>query len=142
MSTLQRMAQAAFRKAWTRYGKPTMTVVKPIASWSLPDGFAYDTSVDAIRNNGIILPNPEDYWITEQVYIVPDDPGSDMRVLIAAGIVPSGTLTLSILSNDAETVRAAHAVQVDGAWYDVAEVVCEPAGGPGAWCNVQLRRRS
>jgi hypothetical protein len=111
--------------------------------WALPSGFAYDPAVDAIRNSaGVTLPNPEAYWATESIYIVPDDGGGETRVLIAAGVIPAGTLTLSILSDDAATVRAAHAVQVSGAWYDVVEVACEPAGGPGGWCDVQLRRRS
>ena len=51
---------------------------------------ATSMTVNAIRNAaGVVLPNPEAYWTTDEVYIVPDEDNAEMRVLIAAGVLPT-----------------------------------------------------
>lgn len=142
MATLGQLVPRIFARAWQRYGRPVMRVVRPIAHWALPAGFAYNPTVDAITDAaGIVLPNPEAYWTTDDVYIVPTGGTADEQVLAAIGVIPAGTIYVFVLPQDAATVRAAHAIEVDGAWYDVVEVSARPVGA-NAWLRVELRRRS
>ena len=134
-----------FNHAWTRYGKPTITAVAPVADWTLPAGFAYNDDLDVIANAaGTVITNPEDYWATDTVYIVPLGRSADLQALIAAGEAPSGTANFLVLDTDAATVRAAHAIQYDGDWCDVQEVAHAPIGlgGSGRWARVTVTRRS
>jgi hypothetical protein len=138
---------AIFHRAWLAYGKPVLTAVRPLATWALPAGFAYDAQYDAIQNSaGTVLPNPEAYWITDTVYIVPLKRTADLDVLIAAGIVPAGTVEVNILAYDVPRVKVAHAAQLNGDWYDVIDVGQAPVGYPGGatalWARVRLQRRS
>lgn len=138
-----RQAVAMFRRAWLAYGRPLLRVVRPMSEWTLPSGFAYDPAVDVIRDTtGRVLPNPDAYWVTDTVYIVPARATTDERVLTAAGIIPTGTLYVYVLPQDVATVRNAHAVEAGNVWYDVVEVTAEPIGTEHAWCRVELRRRS
>ena len=147
MATLAHLIPKIFKHAWRRYGKPVMWVVRPPAAWSLPAGFAYDGGLDAITDTAtgsLTLTNPEDYWAGDMVYIVPVGRTADLGVLVAAGVVPEGTVEVYILPADALTVRRAHAVEIAGDWYDVVEVAQGPAGQAtsGQWCRVRLRRRA
>lgn len=146
MSDLPQRVRAIFRLAWQRYGKPRMWVVGPISGWSLPAGFAYSDDVDqVIGPTGVVLPNPESYWVGEYIYIVPTQRTADLEVLVAAGVVPVGTVDAYILAEDLATVRAAHSIQVNGDWYDVIDTGTSPVGfGADAsmWARVRLRRRS
>jgi len=121
-----------------------MAVIRPVDRWSLPPGYGYDESLDAViyGDTGDVLPNPEDYWASDYIYIVPAREAADMRALSAAGLVPDGITEVLILADDAPTVRDAHAVEIDGQWYDVAGVEHAPPGTGGAWARVRLRRRS
>lgn len=142
--TLRDMAPRAFRLAWHRYGRPSMTVVQALTNWLLPAGFGYDPHADQVRNAaGAVLPNPEDYWVTSMVYVVPQSQGADLRSLVAAGMLASGTVQVSILAADVPTVRTAHAVQLDDIWYTVKDVQHDPpgTGAAGVWATVTLSRR-
>ena len=142
MATLGQLVPRIFGRAWQRYGQPIMRVVRPLAQWTLPAGFAYNATVDAVTDAvGVVLPNPEAYWATDDVYLVPTGGTAEARALAAIGVLPTGTISVYVLPADAATVRAAHAVEVDGAWYDVAEVSASPVGA-NAWLRVELRRRS
>jgi hypothetical protein len=115
-----------------------MTAVRPVSGWSLPAGFAYDANLDRITNaSHVVLPNPEAYWVTDSVDVVPSVPNRDLRAMMAAGLVPAGTVELGILSDDATTVRNAHAVQYAGEWFNVAAVETAGIG----WTVVRLTRR-
>jgi hypothetical protein len=142
--TLSARVKAVFKRAWIAYGKPTLMAAPPVADWSLPAGFSYDASLDAIVDaSGTVLPNPEDYWgALNTVYIVPVRSSDDLRSMIAAGIVPDGLLEVFVLAADLATVRTAHAVQVNGQWYDVAGVAAEPSGTSDVWARLRLTRRS
>lgn len=145
MLPLAHMIPKIFRKAWLRYGRPMMWAVRPVADWSLPAGFAYDSETDMIQNGaGLVLTNVEDYWAGGYIYIVPMGRSGDLDVLVAAGIVPEGTVDVYILRDDAPTVKVAHSIEIDGDWYDVLEVAHAPVGiGDSAlWARVRLRRRS
>lgn len=136
-----------FRKAWLAYGKPTISVVPPLSSWSLPAGYAYDSSVDAIQTTGGATLNDLDvlseYYATSTVYIVPSGNTADLDVLVAAGIVPSGSVEVYILQADVATVNQAFAVQVNGQWYTVREAGRGPVGhSAGIWAKVLLERRA
>lgn len=142
MVSLATLARNAFMKAWKRLGRPVAAVVPPVDEWTLPAGFAYDPALDAVRNAfGATLTNWGDYYAAEYLYIVPNVESADMRLLAAAGIVPSGATEIFVLPQDAPLVRRAHALEIDGRWYDVDEVA-GPEGGQGTWARVRLRRRS
>jgi len=139
--------KSIFRRAWLAYGKPTMTTVRPIAYWALPAGFAYAAEYDAITNSaGMVLTNHADYWVTDTVYIVPAKHTADLDMLIAAGVVPSGSVDVYIMAADVARVKASHAAQINGDWYDVIDVGQAPVGYPGGatalWARVRLQRRS
>lgn len=145
MATLNVMVHRIFRRAWQRYGRPLMYVVHQISEWSLPAGFSYDDETDSIHNAvGTWLPNEGDYWLGDYVYIVPTRRTADLDVLIAAGVVPEGTVDVYILHSDVEDVRHAHACEISGDWYDVVDVGRAPVGFEtnGVWARVRLRRRA
>jgi len=151
MATLAQLAPRIFRLANRRYGKPYMTVVRPVDDWNLPNDFAYDPDVDAVRNsNGTVLPNPEDYWTSDVVYIVPTkadwrDDVAELFKVVAGGMLNEGTLELWIAQGDISKVRAAHSVLLDRRWYNVENQQEAPSGYPGTdglWSRVRLRGRS
>ncbi|MCD6290045.1 MAG: hypothetical protein J7M34_06025 [Anaerolineae bacterium] len=144
MATLASRVRRIFSQAWKQYGRPVMAAVRPVTQWNLPPGYAYDESVDAVTygSGGAILPNPEDYWVVDYIYIVPTRESADVRALVAAGVVPEGATEVLILVDDLETARDAHAVEIDGLWYDVISVDPGPPGTGGVWARVSLRRRS
>lgn len=136
-----------FRQAWKAYGKPMLYAVPPVASWNLPAGYAFDSSLDAIRTaDGATLTDLDvlaQYYASEPVYIVPTQRTADLEVLVAAGVVPSGTVEVYVLQPDVATLNAAHAVKLHGQWYDVTEPAQAPVGhAPGIWAKVRLQRRS
>lgn len=142
---LSQMIPRIFRLAWHRYGEPSMRVVRPLDEWLLPDGYAYDDATDTVINYyGYILSDEDLFLTADTVYIVPTQRSADLDVLIAAGVVPTGTVDVYILKDDAETVKAAHAIEIDDDWYDVLEVAHAPVGiGDSAlWARVRLKRRS
>ena len=136
-----------FYRAWLAYGKPVLTAVRPRSAWNLPAGFSYDDNYDAITDAaGTVLPNPQDYWATDMVYIVPTKRTADLDVLIATGVVPAGTIDIFVLAADVATMQVAHAGQINTDWYDVMDVGQAPVGYPGGatgiWARVRLQRRS
>ncbi len=144
MATLAQLTRRAFLTAWQRIGQPRAAVAPPVTEWTLPTGFAYDPTVDAVRDAaGNTLLNWGDYYAAEYLYIVPDLEDADARRLAAAGLTPTGMLEIFVLPQDADLVRRAHAVEIGGYWYDVEEV-SGPAGvaADSGWARVRLRRRS
>lgn len=138
---------AVFQKAWLAYGKPTIAVVPPVADWSLPAGYAYEDSVDAIQTAGGATITDLDalagYYASDVVYIVPSGRTADLDVLIAAGVVPSGTIEVYVLQADVATIRESFAVQVNGEWYTKSEAGQAPVGhSTGIWAKVRLTRRT
>jgi hypothetical protein len=107
--------------------------------------------VDTIRNGaGTVLPNPEDYWATDIVYIVPtksqgDSGAAQLAVLLAGGTVSAGTISIWVLEDDIAKVHAAHAIQIGNRWYTVSNTQEAPSGFPGSsglWARVTLQGRS
>lgn len=137
---------ALFMQAWRAYGKPVISVAPPVASWSLPAGYAFDDQSDGIVTAGgatiTDLDGLSAYFAEASVYIVPIRSDDDTRVLIAAGVIPSGALDVKILAADVATVKAAFAVEVDGEWFNVDSVAVEPSGATSGWAKVRLVRRS
>ncbi|GAB4565353.1 MAG: hypothetical protein Kow0047_15860 [Anaerolineae bacterium] len=145
MASFTVMAKQAFRRAWTRLGGPRMAVVPPVSEWTLPDGYAYDQATDTVRNAaGDVLLDPSGYYAAEYIDVVPATPGADVQALVAAGVVPEGQMEVMILGDDLAVVQNAHAVEIDGDWYDVVEVAHTPAGigKEQGWARVRLQRRS
>lgn len=151
MAQLSDLIPRIFRQAWTRYGKPTATVVRPLAAWSLPAGFSYEANVDTIRNAaGTVLPNPEDYWATDIVYIVPTksnliDSTAQLASLLAGGVTLTGTIDIWVLEDDIAKTLACHALKIGNRWYTVSNTQPAPSGYPGSselWARVTLQGRS
>jgi len=135
-----------FRRAWRRYGKPTMTTVPPLADWSLPAGYTFDASRDGIlTGSGAVLTDLDalsPYFSAGTVYIVPLAASDDLRSMVAAGIAPAGSLELYVLAADVPTVQAAFAIKLGGLWFNVASPAVEPSGTGDMWARVRLERRS
>lgn len=146
MISLATAVPRIFRLAWERYGKPTISVVPPLADWTLPAGYAYDASLDGIvTGGGAVLTSlyaMSGYFATTEVNIVPTHPSGDTRSLMAAGIIPDGQIEVLVLATDLPTMRAAFAVQVGGLWYNLPKVQPEPIGTTDVWARVRLERRS
>ena len=135
-----------FRKAWRRYGKPTMTTVPPLSAWSLPAGSTFDASRDGIlTGSGAVLTDLDslsDYYAGSVIYILPLPASDDLRAMVSAGIAPDGQLDVYVLAADLATVSAAFAVEIGGLWFNVASVAAEPSGRSDVWARVRLERRS
>lgn len=152
MATLAQMIPRIFRHAWLRYGQPTMLAVRPISYWALPAGFAYDPNVDAIRNaGGVVLPNPQDYWATDLIYIVPSrsDRGAgsiaELQELLVNGVVSGGGVGVWVLQVDIPKLRSAHAILLGDQWYDLDHQQQQPSGygdSAGLWAYVRLKGRT
>lgn len=145
--SLKSQVTAMFMKAWRAYGQPVIAVAPPLGAWSLPAGYAFADEVDGIQTTGGATITDMDalaaYFAMDTVYIVPVKETADLHVLIATGIVPSGSTEVYVLQDDVATVRAAHAVQVNGEWYNVADAGKGPVGHPaGIWAKVRLERRA
>ena len=147
--SLTTRVNAIFRKAWRRYGRPTMSVVPPLSAWSLPAGYTFDASRDGIVTSGGATLTDLDafeasgYFEFGTVYIVPTGQKPDLDAMIAAGIAPSGQVEVWILQSDVDTVNAAFAVEIMGDWFNVIEAGRAPVGhGAGVWARVRLERRS
>lgn len=138
-----------FDHAWKRYGQPTMDVVPPTSSWSLPATYSVSASHDGIETaSGAILKDLDafetsGYFAIDTIYIVPTGRTADLDAMVAAGIAPSGMVDVLILQADVATVDAAFAVEIMGQWYNVVEVARAPVGhSAGVWARVRLQRRS
>ena len=143
MASLSARVKRTFKQAWRQYGKPTATVVRPIDQWNLPGGYAYNEDYDRIMNSaGAVLTGPEAYWVTDTIYIVPNDYSANLQRMIAVGAVPDGTTEFGILTTDLDTVRNGHAIQIDGAWHDVLDTGHAPIGTDETWALIQVKRRS
>jgi hypothetical protein len=144
--TLASRVRAVFRRAWQRYGKPTMTIVPPLADWSLPAGYSFDPSRDGIVTGGgatlTDLDALSEYYAAGVVYIVPLQASDDLRAMRSAGIAPDGQIEVYVLAADIPTVQAAFAVQVGGLWFNVVSPAVEPSGAADIWARVRLERRS
>lgn len=145
--TLAARIKRIFHRAWRRYGQPTMAALSQPADW-LPAGFAWEPSWDAPMNSGgIVLTNASDYYAgyLDTIYIIPAQQTADVRAMVAAGLIPTGTVDVYILAADLATVETAFAVRLDGDWYDVIDPGHAPAGlsgDAGLWSRVRLRRRA
>lgn len=155
MPTLSQLAPRIFRHANRRYGKPYLRAVRPLTQWALPAGFAYDANVDAITNvSGTVLPNPEDYWVTDTIYIVPVasvvstvvEDIADRYRLSPIGFVASGEIMVWVEgATDIERVQVAHSILMGNRWYDVENVQEAPTGYPsadGLWALIRMRARA
>lgn len=151
MTTLRHLAGHIFRHANRRFGQPYIQAVRPVTAWSLPAGFSYDRDVDAVTNvTGTVLPNPESYWLTDTVYIVPsrfsvENFTAEFMTLTAGGQVAGGAIEMWIAQADIETLRAAHCVLLDKRIYNVESVQEAPSGYPdtsGLWARLRLMGRA
>lgn len=140
-----------FRQAHRRYGRPTMTVVRPVTAWSLPAGFTYDADLDVVSNSGgTVLRNVSDYWVSDLVYIVPvrhsmEDNASVFQKIMAGGLVETGVMDIWVLGEtDIQRVLDCYRVRVGTRWFDVSSVQIAPSGypdQPGLWARVTLTGR-
>lgn len=143
--TLATRVSKIFVRAWQRYGEPAFAVVPPLSEWSLPVGYTSSLQHDGIETTaGDVFTDLEvlsGYFATELVYIVPTRAADDTRTMVAAGILPDGTIEVLILSGDIATVRAAFAVKLNDMWFNVMSVAAEPSGTSDVWARVRLERR-
>ena len=135
--SLARMIPRIFRRANARFGYPAIDVVRPIADWDLPSGFAYDQTLDLVRDsNGTVLRNVMDYWVTDHIYIVPvrhtlKDDVAMLQQLVVNGETTVGALDIWVMgATDIQRVLDAHRVKLGTRWYNVSNVQPFPAGYP------------
>lgn len=126
-------------------GDPTMTIVRPIAQWTLPSGYAYDDVTDTIRHTstGAVSTNYSTYWSTDSVDMMPLERSDELRNLILAGIVKEGSFDTLILPDDYATVYAGFRALVDSVEYNILTVRKYPFGVSTAFTYlVRLERRA
>lgn len=146
--SLSTRVHSIFRRAWQRYGRPTMSAVPPLSAWSLPAGYTFDASRDGILTGSGAVLNDLDafeasgYFVGEVIYIVPLQSSDDLRTMVAAGVAPAGSLELYVLSADVATVQEAFAIKLGGLWFNVSSPAVEPSGTGDVWARVRLERRS
>lgn len=124
---------------------PTVTIVNPINTWDLPDGYAYDDGTDTIRHisTGDVLNNYSSYWNTTDVDMLPLETGEELRTLIMAGIVKEGSLDILIIPADKTIVQNGFRALIGTEQYNIASVSQFPKGATtDILFQVRLERRS
>lgn len=146
---LEARIERLFMVAWTKLGKPMMTVVRPVAEWQLPDGYTYDESVDAIRDDNGDVVNGESYRTVNRIPVMTGGIEFTMRgqqdmdlVMANAGLVSNTVMVLRTLPTYTDMLKTAFAAEVDGISYYINGVKVVPEGAETpAWVNVTLKRR-
>lgn len=132
-----------WRAAHRAMGSKTLSAIGPIATWTLPAGYAYDPLADAIRHTSsgaVLTPSSTHYSaVTTSIDYVPSGNHSQLQALIEAGLVPAGTLDVWVKASDKATVLAAWRVTLDGLSYQPDLQSALPAGAPDV-AMIRLRQ--
>lgn len=119
---LNRLSHRLWGIANKRYGEPYMTVVRPVAEWTLPAGYSLDEATGNIRNEaGEALANPSTYMATATVPVVPAGSVHAGTDILPADITPDETVLVAVAYSDVATVRAGLYVIYQGRTYDVVD---------------------
>lgn len=119
---LQRMADRLWGIAWSRWGKPTMTVVRPTTLWNLPAGYSLDSATGNVRDGaGVVMADPSAYIASTTVAVVPAAAQHNGTEIMPADITPDDVVVVRVRYSDLAAVRAAQWVEYGGERYDVVD---------------------
>ncbi|HNT76021.1 MAG TPA: hypothetical protein PKH77_13480 [Anaerolineae bacterium] len=138
-----RTAKAMFRAAHRAAGKPTLFLIPPVETWTLPAGVTYDAYRDIFVTSGgapqAVLWSDQ---VLKRIDYIPDRSITGLTFSLT-GIVPEDTTPVSFLwSKETEAaLRAAWGVSLGGDLYRVATIDLSPVGvSPAYLLNVSLRK--
>lgn len=136
---------ASFARMRQMAGYPSLTCVKPRASWtSVPTGYTFNDDYDAFLNNAgtVWQPDNSSDLSSNDYATVPFLPGSGNadQQLVTLGVVDQGQRMGRVLPGDIATVQAAQWLELDGYTYDLAEATPMP-GGAALWYVLRLSKR-
>lgn len=140
---IQRTTNRLWGIAWRRWGKPTMTLVKPTTQWNLPAGYSLDPNTGNIRDeDGVVLANPSSYMTTQSIGVVPGDHAVIGTSNVAIDVPPDDMTVVKVRYSDLPAVREAQYVILDGENYDVvSDARSRQIAGNTIPADVILKRR-
>lgn len=117
-----RLSSRLWGIAHRRSAEPTMTVVLPVAQWTLPAGYSLDPATGNIRDEaGVVLSNPSAYQATMVVRVVPRGAAHSGTTIMPADITPDEVVEVAVHYADIAAVRSAQYVVWQGETYDVVD---------------------
>lgn len=115
-----------FRHAHTALGASALTAIGAVATWTaIPSGYTYDPTTDRLVNtSGTVLTVTPTHYAGKTTVIdyVPTGFSLEMRQMIAAGLVPNGTMDVIVKIADVAAMRAAWRVKVGANYYRMSDV--------------------
>ena len=123
------MNRRAFQKLWRLAGQPTLTVIPPIATWTLPPGVTFDPHRGQFIQNGRGVAVD---WKTQTLLTLPflPQPQQNEISLNVAGVatVPKTTLTLLWSKANETAIRMAWGVGLNNRLYRISHWDLDPLG--------------
>ncbi|MBK8188970.1 MAG: hypothetical protein IPK79_00785 [Vampirovibrionales bacterium] len=122
--------QAAYNKVWRMMGSPTLSLIYPMAEWTLPTGVSYDRHYDQfVDAAGTVV---EVDWADQPTLSSPfltQRHARDVKLqLPGQSTQHEMSVVLPWSSTTQDRVDGAWGVLVDGNLYRVASWECQPAG--------------
>jgi hypothetical protein len=122
--------QAAYNKVWRMMGSPTLSIIYPLAEWTLPAGVSYDRHYDQFIGAGGTAVEVD--WEAQPVLVSPfltQRHARDVK-LVAPGQSTSHDISVVLPWSLTTQGRIDNAwgVKVDGHLYRVSSWECQPAG--------------
>lgn len=128
-----------FDRVWREQGGLTLTVVRPMAQWSLPAGYAYQEEEDLIRDNsGNVVTNYAALWTTTTVNYIPAALSEMTQTLIVTGMLQPETREVFVWDAAIATVKGCFRVSASSQEYRVNRVTNTPQAW---WGRVVLERQ-
>jgi len=91
----------AFVRVNRRFGRPCLRAIKPFSEW-LPDGYSYNRSYDRFEDAGgspLADSALSTHWTYDLVLFVPNSNDETLPILIASGVVETGSRSVIIKSD-------------------------------------------
>lgn len=100
---------SSFIRINRRHGRPCARAIKPVTDW-LPVGYSYNRTYDRFENVGgtALADNTlPDHWTYDLVLFVPNSNDETLPILIASGVVETGSRSVIIKADDLTTFKTA-----------------------------------
>ena len=122
--------QAAYNKVWRMMGSPTLSIIYPLAEWTLPEGVTYDRHYDQFLDatGTAVEVDWEDQPVLSSPFLTQRH-ARDVR-LLAPGQSTAHEISVVLpwSSTTQGRIDNAWGVKVDGHLYRVNSWECQPAG--------------
>lgn len=121
----------AFQKLWRLAGEPTLMVIPPLATWTLPPGVTFDPHRGQFLQNGKMATVD---WKTQTLLTLPflPQPQQNEISLNVAGVTttPKTALTLLWSKTNEAAIKGAWGIGIGTRLYRITHWDLEPLGVP------------